>query len=115
MSTRFFSNIVIALVGVVVVVAGQAFSSGAAGRLTFGVSLVCSPSPAPRSSPGWSHQHRRARRHRSWSVSTGSEELVNDTASAHDGRRWLVLAIVCVAFFMTILDVSIVNVALPSI
>ena len=40
MSTRFFSNIVIALVGVVVVVAGQAFSSGAAGRLTFAVTLV---------------------------------------------------------------------------
>ncbi len=32
-----------------------------------------------------------------------------------DPRRWRALAIVCVAFFMTILDVSIVNVALPSI
>ena len=32
-----------------------------------------------------------------------------------DPRRWQALAIVCVAFFMTILDVSIVNVALPSI
>ena len=40
---------------------------------------------------------------------------MNDTASAHDGRRWLVLAIVCVAYFMTVLDVSIVTVALPSI
>ena len=40
---------------------------------------------------------------------------MNDTASAHDGRRWQALALVCVAFFMTILDVSIVNVALPSI
>jgi drug/metabolite transporter (DMT)-like permease len=39
MSTRFISNIVIALVGVVVVVAGQAFSSGVTGQLTFGVSL----------------------------------------------------------------------------
>jgi EmrB/QacA subfamily drug resistance transporter len=36
------------------------------------------------------------------------------TASA-DPRRWQALALVCVAFFMTILDVSIVNVALPSI
>ena len=32
-----------------------------------------------------------------------------------DPRRWQALAIVCVAFFMTVLDVSIVNVALPSI
>jgi EmrB/QacA subfamily drug resistance transporter len=37
--------------------------------------------------------------------------------SAHtpDPRRWQALALVCVAFFMTVLDVSIVNVALPSI
>jgi hypothetical protein len=39
MSTRLISNIVIALAGAVVVVAGQAFSSGVTGRLTFGVSL----------------------------------------------------------------------------
>jgi EmrB/QacA subfamily drug resistance transporter len=32
-----------------------------------------------------------------------------------DPRRWKALALVCAAFFMTILDVSIVNVALPSI
>src|SRR5215468_11293597 len=32
-----------------------------------------------------------------------------------DPNRWKVLAIVCAAFFMTVLDVSIVNVALPSI
>jgi len=30
-------------------------------------------------------------------------------------RRWLTLAIVGAAFFMTILDVAIVNVAIPSI
>ena len=36
--------------------------------------------------------------------------------SSHaDPRRWQALALVCVAFFMTVLDVSIVNVALPSI
>jgi EmrB/QacA subfamily drug resistance transporter len=37
--------------------------------------------------------------------------------SAHtpDPRRWQALALVCVAMFMTVLDVSIVNVALPSI
>jgi EmrB/QacA subfamily drug resistance transporter len=32
-----------------------------------------------------------------------------------DPRRWQALAVVCAAFFMTVLDVSIVNVALPSI
>jgi EmrB/QacA subfamily drug resistance transporter len=32
-----------------------------------------------------------------------------------DPLRWKALAVVCVAFFMTVLDVSIVNVALPSI
>src|SRR5262249_50349423 len=32
-----------------------------------------------------------------------------------DPHRWQALALVCGAFFMTILDVSIVNVALPSI
>src|ERR687886_3057855 len=37
------------------------------------------------------------------------------TQSTPDPRRWQALALVCAAFFMTILDVSIVNVALPSI
>jgi EmrB/QacA subfamily drug resistance transporter len=32
-----------------------------------------------------------------------------------DPNRWKALAVVCAAFFMTVLDVSIVNVALPSI
>jgi EmrB/QacA subfamily drug resistance transporter len=32
-----------------------------------------------------------------------------------DPRRWKALALICVAFFMTVLDVSIVNVALPTI
>jgi EmrB/QacA subfamily drug resistance transporter len=35
--------------------------------------------------------------------------------AAPDPRRWLALAVVGTAFFMTILDVSIVNVALPTI
>jgi EmrB/QacA subfamily drug resistance transporter len=35
--------------------------------------------------------------------------------SVPDPRRWQALALVCVAFFMTVLDVSIVTVALPSI
>jgi EmrB/QacA subfamily drug resistance transporter len=36
-------------------------------------------------------------------------------AGALDPHRWEALALVCAAFFMTVLDVSIVNVALPSI
>src|SRR5829696_5235792 len=34
---------------------------------------------------------------------------------ASDPHRWRILAVVATAFFMTILDVSIVNVALPTI
>src|SRR3954470_1354801 len=40
---------------------------------------------------------------------------VRATTAAPDPRRWQALALVCTAFFMTVLDVSIVNVALPSI
>ena len=40
MTIRFISNIVIGLVGAVVVVASQAFSSGVTGWLTFAVSLI---------------------------------------------------------------------------
>jgi EmrB/QacA subfamily drug resistance transporter len=40
---------------------------------------------------------------------------VTATTAAPDPRRWQALALVCAAFFMTVLDVSIVNVALPSI
>jgi EmrB/QacA subfamily drug resistance transporter len=42
---------------------------------------------------------------------------MDSTHAAHvpDPRRWQALTVVCVAFFMTVLDVSIVNVALPSI
>jgi EmrB/QacA subfamily drug resistance transporter len=36
-------------------------------------------------------------------------------APASDPRRWKALALVCAAFFMTVLDISIVNVALPTI
>jgi type IV secretory pathway VirB2 component (pilin) len=39
MSTRFISNIALALVSAVVLVASQAFRSGVTGWLTFGVSL----------------------------------------------------------------------------
>src|SRR5215210_282413 len=42
----------------------------------------------------------------------GGEAMATTTP---DPRRWKALALVCAAFFMTVLDVSIVNVALPSI
>ena len=38
-----------------------------------------------------------------------------EAAVVPDPRRWRALALVCVAFFMVVLDVSIVNVALPTI
>jgi EmrB/QacA subfamily drug resistance transporter len=40
---------------------------------------------------------------------------VTDVAAEPNPRRWLILAVVGTAFFMTILDVAIVNVAIPSI
>jgi len=40
---------------------------------------------------------------------------MTDAAPALDPRRWLALAIVGAAFFMTVLDVTIVNIALPTI
>ena len=38
-----------------------------------------------------------------------------EAALTPDPRRWKALVLVCAAFFMVVLDVSIVNVALPSI
>src|SRR5215470_1141223 len=42
-------------------------------------------------------------------------EAASVTTAGPDPLRWRALTVVCAAFFMTILDVSIVNVALPSI
>ena len=43
-------------------------------------------------------------------------QVMNDANSASvDGRRWLALAVIVAAQFMVVLDVAIVNVALPSI
>jgi EmrB/QacA subfamily drug resistance transporter len=42
-------------------------------------------------------------------------EAAVTTTAVPDPLRWKALTVVCAAFFMTILDVSIVNVALPSI
>src|SRR5947207_9983351 len=45
-----------------------------------------------------------------------SQTIVTPAAEAHpDNRRWLTLALVVAAQFMVVLDVAIVNVALPSI
>ncbi|MGZ8695644.1 MAG: MFS transporter, partial [Gaiellaceae bacterium] len=40
---------------------------------------------------------------------------MNAAAAAPDPRRWKALVLLCAAFFMVVLDVAIVNVALPSI
>ncbi len=44
-----------------------------------------------------------------------TESLPEAAAGAQDRRRWIVLALVVAAQFMVVLDVAIVNVALPSI
>ena len=45
-------------------------------------------------------------------VATAPARLLNPSA---DRRRWATLAVVCMAQLMIVLDVTIVNVALPSI
>jgi EmrB/QacA subfamily drug resistance transporter len=44
-----------------------------------------------------------------------SSEIATDAVAARDGRRWVALAVLALAQFMVVLDVAIVNVALPSI
>ena len=44
-----------------------------------------------------------------------TSETQADRAVSSDGRRWLALALLCVVQFMVVLDIAIVNVALPSI
>src|SRR6478609_5388030 len=63
-----------------------------------------------RRSPAFPDQRCRRRRGRSHKSTRRGM-----TMTKPDPRRWKALAIVCAAFFMTVLDVSIVNVALPSI
>src|SRR6478735_1622538 len=63
-----------------------------------------------RRSPAFPFQRCRRRRGRSHESTRRGM-----TMTEPDPRRLKALAIVCAAFFMTVLDVSIVNVALPSI
>ena len=44
-----------------------------------------------------------------------AEVLTHPAVQTEDRRRWLALAVVVTAQFMVVLDISIVNVALPSI
>ncbi len=44
-----------------------------------------------------------------------AESLTQAPAGSHDRRKWLALALIVTAQFMVVLDVAIVNVALPSI
>jgi MFS family permease len=43
------------------------------------------------------------------------KELVVNTASSTDGHRWRAFAVLAVSYFMTVVDLTIVNVALPTI
>src|SRR3954471_21267217 len=49
------------------------------------------------------------------SLHAGTERTVQTSDSAGENRRWLALAVIVTAQFMVVLDVAIVNVALPSI
>src|SRR5256885_7368559 len=49
------------------------------------------------------------------SAAVGRLSSLIDRTSAEASNRWLVLVIVCLAQFMVVLDVTVVNVALPSI
>src|SRR6201982_3723840 len=44
-----------------------------------------------------------------------AESVTHPAVGAEDRRRWLALAVIVTAQFMVVLDISIVNVALPSI
>jgi Sugar phosphate permease len=44
-----------------------------------------------------------------------AEAATHPVVAAEDRRRWLALAVIVTAQFMVVLDISIVNVALPSI
>ena len=44
-----------------------------------------------------------------------AEVVTHPAVGAEDRRRWLALAVIVTAQFMVVLDISVVNVALPSI
>ena len=47
-------------------------------------------------------------------VPNGKQAAAGGAADAPDPRRWLVLAVIGLAQLMVVLDVTIVNIALPS-
>jgi EmrB/QacA subfamily drug resistance transporter len=47
--------------------------------------------------------------------SAGQPEVASDARSQHERRRWFALAVLCLGVLMIVLDVTIVNVALPTI
>jgi len=44
-----------------------------------------------------------------------SHESSTTTRAQHDRRRWFALAVLCLGVLMIVLDITIVNVALPTI
>src|SRR5690348_14058856 len=84
---------------------------------------MCNTSGAPNSSanrpPGWCFNWRGQDQQGSETHVT-SPKLANDTSSAGaaapaEVRRWRAFSLLAVAFLMTVIDLAIVNVALPTI
>src|SRR5919106_2380045 len=61
------------------------------------------------------HSHDPLLVQRGGDRSMSAEAVTHPAVGAEDRRRWLALAVIVVAQFMVVLDISIVNVALPSI
>ena len=77
-----------------------------------------SSSEDPRDPPGDARPHPRRSRPtvgRLLRVAMSAEVVTHPAVGAEDRRRWLALAVIVTAQFMVVLDISIVNVALPSI
>ena len=72
----------------------------------------------PRDPPGEPRAHPRRSRpavRRLLRVAMSAEIVTHPAAGAEDRRRWFALGVIVTAQFMVVLDISIVNVALPSI
>ena len=72
----------------------------------------------PRDPPGEPRAHPRRSRpavRRLLRVAMSAEIVTHPAVGAEDRRRWFALGVIVTAQFMVVLDISIVNVALPSI